>query len=309
MKFYRFVSVSIDNSDCMVYILFTKVNCIVGYWICKGEPPGTGAKMAKILVGTCGYGYNEWVGPVYPVGTKTEGFLPLYAGMFGTVELDYAYYAMPKAAQLAKMLEAAGPDLTFSIKAHESLTHKVNPEAWERDAKTYLEALEPLRAAGRLEAVLFQFPHSFHYEADNRRYLDKLLAFFKDVPSAVEFRNAGWINDRVIEDLRKRGVALASLDMPDLQGLPPALDVLTGSFAYIRLHGRNKAAWWGSNSAARYDYLYSEQELERWADRIRRIVIKADRILAYFNNHARGQAIKNGQMLTKILDKAGLFSD
>jgi uncharacterized protein YecE (DUF72 family) len=265
--------------------------------------------MATILVGTCGYHYTEWIGPVYPEGTKKEGFLPLYAGMFGTVELDYAYYAMPKAAQLAAMLETAGPDLTFSIKAHESLTHKVNPGGWEGDAKTYLAALEPLREAGRLEALLFQFPNSFHYEADNRRYLDKLLSFFKDVPSAVEFRNAEWINDRVIEGLRKRGAALVSLDMPDLRGLPPTLDVLTGRFAYIRLHGRNKETWWGSDSAARYDYLYSEQELEGWAARIKRIMIKADRILVYFNNHIRGQAIKNGQMLTKILDKAGLFTE
>lgn len=59
--------------------------------------------MAEILIGTCGYSYHEWVGPVYPVGTKPGGYLGCYAGMFPTVELDFAFYAMPKAENLAKM--------------------------------------------------------------------------------------------------------------------------------------------------------------------------------------------------------------
>jgi uncharacterized protein YecE (DUF72 family) len=179
------------------------------------------------------------------------------------------------------MIERAGPSFVFSIKAHETLTHRVNPGAWEGKAKTYLTALEPLLKTGRLGAVLFQFPYSFHYEPDQRRYLDKLLAYFKDIPSAVEFRNADWINTRVIEGLRKRGAALASLDMPDLKGLPPDTDVATSPLAYVRLHGRNKEAWWGSDAAAR--------------------------VLVYFNNHRRGQAAGNAQTLAKILEKAGLL--
>jgi uncharacterized protein YecE (DUF72 family) len=169
--------------------------------------------------------------------------------------------------------------------------------------------VEPFLRENRLGAVLFQFPYSFHYEPEKRRYLDKLLAFFKDVPSAVEFHNAEWINNRVIEGLKKREASLVSLDMPDLKGLPPALDVVTSPLAYIRLHGRNGETWWGSDAAARYDYLYSDKELEAWEDRIRRIVIKADRLLIYFNNHRRGQAVKNAQTLTKILEKAGLFTE
>jgi uncharacterized protein YecE (DUF72 family) len=263
--------------------------------------------MAEILVGTCGYHYVEWIGPVYPEGTKKEEFLAHYARMFPTVELNQPYYHMPTAGQLEGMMERAGPSFVFSIKAHETLTHRVNPGAWEGEAKTYLTALEPLLKTGRLGAVLFQFPFSFHYEPDQRRYLDKLLAYFKDVPSAVEFRNADWINTRVIDGLRKRGAALASLDMPDLKGLPPDMDVATSPLAYVRLHGRNKEAWWGSDAAARYDYLYSDKELEAWEDRIRRIVIKADRILVYFNNHRRGQAVENAQTLAKILEKAGLL--
>jgi uncharacterized protein YecE (DUF72 family) len=104
--------------------------------------------MAQILVGTCGYGYNEWVGPVYPQGAKPQERLALYSGLFRTVELDHTYYGMPKASNLAKMLLAGGPDLTFSIKAYRSLTHEINPSSWMADAKTYREAIEPVLQAG-----------------------------------------------------------------------------------------------------------------------------------------------------------------
>jgi uncharacterized protein YecE (DUF72 family) len=111
------------------------------------------------------------------------------------------------------------------------------------DAKIYREAIEALLAAGRLEVVLFQFPDTFHYEDDARRYLDKVLTYYKDVPLAVEFRGAEWINDRVINTLRERVTPLVALDMPDLEGLPPTIDTVTGKMAYIRLHGRNAKTW------------------------------------------------------------------
>jgi len=262
--------------------------------------------MGTILIGTCGYSYNEWVGPVYPEGSKREDFLSLYAASFRTVELDYTYYQMPKTEQLRRMAEE-GRDLSFSIKAHQSLTHKIDSAKWRDEAKVYIDALQPLRETGQLEAVLFQFPYSFHYEAENRRYLDKILEEFSSIQAAVEFRNADWLNNRVIDGLKARGAALVGLDMPELKGLPPKMDVVTAPLAYFRLHGRNKDTWWGSDSAARYDYLYSDQELEAAAERIKQIIVKADRIIIYFNNHRRGQAVKNATQLEKILEKAGLF--
>jgi len=261
--------------------------------------------MAEILIGTCGYSYNEWIGPVYPEGTKRERFLGLYAAMFKTVELDFAYYAMPQAANIRNMADEA-PGLSFAIKAHQSLTHKADSAKWRDEAKTYIQGIEPFREKGCLEAVLFQFPYSFHYEADNRRYLAQVLDEFSGITSAVEFRNTEWLNNRVIEGLKKRGTALVGLDMPALKGLPSTTDVVTAPLAYFRLHGRNKDTWWGSDSAARYDYLYSDNELEAVTERIKQIVVKADRLVIYFNNHARGQAVRNAETLKKILERAGL---
>jgi uncharacterized protein YecE (DUF72 family) len=263
--------------------------------------------MAEILIGTSGYSYHEWVGPVYPEGTKTKDYLPYYSGLFPTVELNFSYHAMPKAQNLAKMLADGGDKLTFSIKAHRTLTHEINPSLWEGEAKTYLTAIEPMLGAGRLEAVLFQFPYSFHYTVDNRRYLDKLLTYFKGVPLAVEFRTADWFTGKVIEGMKARNVPLVSLDLPELPKLPPTMDVVTSSLAYIRLHGRNKETWWGSDDHARYDYLYDDSEIDAWAERIKRITEQAKRIVVYFNNHPFGKAVRNAQTLEKILKKIGII--
>jgi len=258
--------------------------------------------MGTIAIGTSGYSYNEWVGSFYPSGSKSEDFLPFYASEFSTVELNFSYYTMPTAEQLRRMVETA-PSLFYAIKAPGSLTHKVDPHKWQDDAKTYLTSLKPLLEAEKLEAVLFQFPFSFHYEADTRRHLASLLDCFVGIPCAVEFRNTDWSNNRVIDELKKRKIAYVSTDLPDLKGLPPVLDVNTSNLAYFRLHGRNTEQWWGSDSRSRYDYLYSDKELEGAAERIKRIIVKADKILVYFNNHARAQAVKNAATLKKLLTK------
>ena len=265
--------------------------------------------MAEILIGTSGYSYHEWVGPVYPEGSKPNQYLALYSALFPTVELNFSYYGMPKAENLSKMLSDGGPTLSYSIKAYQTLTHKIDANGWEADAKTYLQAIEPLLEAKRLEAVLFQFPYSFHYTDDNRKYLDKLLKFFSGVPVAVEFRTSDWYTGRLLEGMKSRGVPLVSLDLPELPKLPPAMDVVTAPVAYIRLHGRNKEAWWGNDDHARYDYLYTDREVEAWADRIERISGQAQRILVYFNNHPMGKAARNAQTLEVILKKIGLMKD
>ncbi|WP_320130078.1 DUF72 domain-containing protein [uncultured Sphaerochaeta sp.] len=257
--------------------------------------------MANILIGTSGYSYTEWVGPVYPEGTKASEYLSLYADRFETVELNFSYYRMPVADQLQAMHEQA-PSLVFSIKAHESLTHSIDPANWKREATIFRSALEPLLNTDSLEAVLLQFPYSFHYEPDQRRYLDALLRFFPGIPLAVEFRNAQWYNNRTLDALKSLKVAFVSLDLPQIQGNPPLMDVSTAPLAYIRLHGRNQAAWWGSDAAARYDYLYSDRELLSIVQRVRGLALGSGTVVVYFNNHRRGQAVKNAQRLRSLLE-------
>lgn len=163
--------------------------------------------MATILIGTSGYSYTEWVGPVYPEGTRQKDYLPLYAQEFATVELNFSYYQMPKGEQLETMIEQSSQRLSFSIKAHQSLTHTVDTASWKESAHQFCRAADVPLQKGLLAALLFQFPYSFHYETDQRRYLDALLRECSSFPLAVEFRNAQWYNSRTIEALRTRGIS------------------------------------------------------------------------------------------------------
>ncbi len=257
--------------------------------------------MSTLLIGTSGYSYTEWVGPVYPKGTTQQAFLSHYAQLFSTVELNFSYYRMPEATQLSVMHQEA-PSVQFSIKAHQSLTHSIETGSWREQVRLFRRALEPLIKEDVLSAVLLQFPFSFHYEIDQRKYLDSLLKTLSPLPLAVEFRNAQWYNNRTLDALKERNIALASLDLPSVKGNPPIMDVQTSSIAYLRLHGRNEQTWWGSDSASRYDYLYSNKELESLLERIRWLAKDTQKVLIYFNNHRRGQAVTNALALKALAE-------
>jgi uncharacterized protein YecE (DUF72 family) len=260
--------------------------------------------MTEILVGTCGYGYTQWVGPVYPEGTKQTQFLSSYAALFPTVELNQPFYRMPTAAQFRKNLEQAGPSLLFAVKANMALTHRMDFSSWEADAEAFKGAIEPLREAKRLAAVLFQFPPQFRNDETRRRHLFALLDAFADVPVALEFRHAGWYNNAMVEICRQRRIAFVSTDFPELPGLPPLMDVVTAPFAYFRLHGRNGAGWTGKDETSRYDYVYSATELESLAARVKGIVQRTERIFVYFNNTGM---VQNAQVFIGILNRIGLL--
>ena len=122
----------------------------------------------------------------------------------------------------------------------------------------------------------------------------------------VEFRGIDWINNRVFDALRERSVGYCSVDAPELKGLIPPADIVTSSLAYIRFHGRNKKNWWGSDAAARYDYLYKEDELKGWIARIKSMAQSAQKIRIYFNNHFQGQAPANAMLLKRMLFQEGV---
>ncbi|MDX9915191.1 MAG: DUF72 domain-containing protein [Sphaerochaeta sp.] len=255
--------------------------------------------MSTVLIGTSGYSYTEWVGPFYPQGTRGEEYLPFYAHHFPTVELNFSYYRMPEATQLAVMHQSA-PTVRFSIKAHQSMTHRVDPHRWREQSALFYRALEPFLQAAVLDAVLLQFPYSFHYEVEERRYLDALVQNLSGLPLAVEFRNSRWYNNRTLDALRTRGISFVSLDLPAVEGNPPMMDVPTANLAYLRLHGRNRDTWWGSDAASRYDYLYSEGELTLIAERLTALASQVEKTVVYFNNHKSGQAVANARRLSEL---------
>lgn len=255
--------------------------------------------MGDILVATSGYSYDDWRGVLYPDELPKEEFLRYYALFFPFVELNFSYYAMPTQKSLAAMVGRTPEGFLFSIKAHQSLTHKPGP-GWKDDAAVFLKAATTLADAGRLAAVLLQLPFSFHHTPENRAYLAALLDALWPLPRVVEFRNDEWAGERVYDELEKRGIGCVMVDRPDLPGLPPMDQRVTGSIGYVRFHGRNSEQWWSGDNVSRYDYLYEEDELRTWVPRLK-VMAKAATVLVAFNNHAKGKATKNARELSSML--------
>ncbi len=256
--------------------------------------------MAKVLIGTSGYSYADWVGPFYPAGTGERDYLPYYASQFSFVELNFSYYSMPSAPLMDRLAAKTGSEFTFAVKSHKSLTHEVT-DRLDKDVEAFRNGIRPLQDAGKLAAVLVQFPYSFHYTDENRVRLDRLTHGLAGLPTAVEFRNEEWVRDRVLEELKKRGAGFVNVDQPELPKLIRPSAHVTADPGYVRFHGRNKLNWWTGDNVSRYDYLYNDEELSGWIDRIRAMLSLVRVLLITFNNHSRGQAIVNARRMKELL--------
>lgn len=165
-----------------------------------------------------------------------------------------------------------------------------------------------LRAAGKLGAVLLQFPFSFHRTAENIAYLRKLLKRFADYPLVVEVRHASWNDKNFYEMLHERGVGFCNIDQPLIgRSLQPSEET-TAKIGYVRLHGKRYDTWFSDDpnmpTAERYNYLYSEKELEPWAERIRSVANDAETTFVITNNHYQGKGVVNALQLISLLTSA-----
>jgi uncharacterized protein YecE (DUF72 family) len=268
------------------------------------SPPGP---LADIRIGTSGYDYPEWERVLYSKGIGRKEYLGAYSEVFGTLELNFPYYGMPKPETIRELMARARRPIDFAIKANQALTHKINPATWKDSVEEFAKGIAPLHESGRLCAVLLEFPFSFRYRDEERRYLDKALKALSAFPLVVEFRSAQWFNARVIDGLKARRVGLCSVDLPRLEGLPPLSDLVTSETAYVRFHGRNEATWWNGDAGTRYEYLYTRDELDAWVPRLEAMSTQAKNIRVYFNNHRRGDAPTNARQLMALATAAKLI--
>src|SRR5436190_191860 len=261
--------------------------------------------LRDILVGPAGWSYADWRGRVFPetAGTKFDT-LALVARYFDTVEINSSFYYPPKPetarAWLARV--AHNPRFIFTAKLHKVFTHK-RERLTQDDEGVFRAGIDPLMAAGKLGAVLVQFPWSFKNDAEERVYLDQLIQRFQEYPLVVELRHESWNTPRVLQTLEDLRVGLCDIDQPQFaNSIKPSAEV-TSSIGYIRLHGRNYQNWFRTeaNVLERYDYLYSREELDPWIDRIKEVSDKAKQTFVITNNHARGQSLVNAfEILAQI---------
>lgn len=197
---------------------------------------------------------------------------------------------------------SANPRFRFTVKLWQCFTHKSEPVSSEEE-KIFKGGLEPLMETGLLGCLLIQFPWSFRCSSENRLRLVELFERFQEYPRVLEVRHASWNNPAVFDFLAEQNVGFVNIDQPLIgRSLGPTEQAI-GSIGYVRLHGRNYGEWFKEDAGRdeRYNYLYSEEELGPWAERVRRIAAKSEETYVITNNHYRGQAVVNALQLKFML--------
>lgn len=272
----------------------------------RSAPPNgvsaSGGTAASIHLGTSGFQFDDWVGSFYPPGIQKRQMLEYYARHFSCVEINATYYRIPPPTTAASWIRRTPPEFRFIVKAHRSTTHERRD--MEREMPAFLDAIEPLRANERMGGVLLQLPGSFRFGRDALGHLSRARALLEGLPVFVEFRHRSWMRDDVFAFLSDRDIGYCAVDEPDLDTLVPPIVRVTSRDGYVRFHGRNRGAWYGSTRKPgedRYDWRYTREELAGWVEKIRAVAARTRRTWVFFNNCHEGKAVEGAHMLAEML--------
>ncbi len=260
---------------------------------------------ARVLVGPSGWSYPDWAGIVYPrhAGKRFDA-LAFIARYFDAVEVNTSFYRIPSPRMVDSWVHrVADRPLRFAFKLTQTFTHE-RGDYTQTDVQAYHEAVEPVAAAGRLGAVLVQFPWSFRRTPEALDWIRRLHGDFGQLPLAVEVRHTSWDVPDTPAELTAMGVALCNIDQPLLHDCIGPSAHRTAPLAYFRFHGRRRDTWFAQNIKPfeRYDYLYTPAELAEWIPRIREVAQTASEVFVFTNNHYRGQGPANALQLRAILE-------
>jgi uncharacterized protein YecE (DUF72 family) len=303
-----------------------------------GAPAWTGEH--TVLTGSCSWTDKtlvedaEW----YPrKSMSAEERLRYYAAQFPLTEIDSTYYAPPAERQVALWAERVPSGFRFDVKAYSLLTgHPTRPQSLWRDMREALPpdvvekrniypkhlgaeamdeawrrfeaALRPLHDAGRLGAVLFQYPPWFGPRRDNREEIEALRERLPDYRISVEFRSPRWLEsdrdrERTLAMLEELGLVFVSVDAPAVSELPRVMAVTNSDLFMVRFHGRSDSTWKGNarTAAERFRYLYSEDELSEFIAPIAEHAAEARETHLLMNNCYRDYSVRNASQLRDLL--------
>jgi len=273
-----------------------------------------------MFIGCSGWSYDDWVGRFYPVdlAKRKGGWFSYYAGFFKTVEINSSFYRVPNEFMVRSWINKAAhlDGFEYSLKLPRLITHdsleKGEEEKAARQASSFEQiCVEPLHDAGLLGCALIQLSPYVKHGEQSLSSLERLLGSVRcDLfRYAVEFRHRSWLDDKgtelkeeVLDLLRRNGVANVIMDGPGF----PITRSLTADHVYVRFHGRNRDIWFRDEPEDdyrinRYDYLYSEGDLAKWASMISDIGGHAKSVHVYFNNHGRAKAVRNAFQMMDLL--------
>ena len=296
--------------------------------------------MAKIRVGTCSWTDPTLISCrcFYPDSAHSaEARLQYYAGQFNIVEVDSSYYSLPNERNSYLWAERTPDDFIFDFKVFRLFTQhptpvnslpknvreQLTPESQQkknlyyRDLpaelmddlwKRFESALLPLDSAGKLGVVLFQFPPWFYPGDEQREYILSCKQKLPQYRLAIEFRHNSWLNsknmERTLAFLRDNDLPFVCVDEPQgfKSSLPPVAEA-TSDIGLVRFHGRNTDTWEkrGIGPAERFNYLYTEEELKRWAEKIGNLTAQTKEMHVLFNNCYQDKAVVNARQMGFML--------
>lgn len=260
-----------------------------------------------VRVGPAGWAYDDWKGVVYPEGMREHPLRRLSA-LFDAVEVNASFYRPLTAKTTARWPEhvSGNPRFRFTAKLWRRFTHEIEGAPDAAALAGFLEGFAPLEERGLLGTLLVQFPWSFRRTVANRQYLARLLDLLGERPVVVEIRHASWNRPEVFAAMAARRAAFCNIDQPLFRDSLAPTENVTAPIAYVRLHGRNAQDWFRESAGRdeRYDYLYSEAELQPWVDKVVRMQATAPEVYVVTNNHFRGQAVVNALEIQKALGQS-----
>lgn len=262
---------------------------------------------AKIRVGTCNWADHT---NFYPPTLKANERLTYYARHFSLVEVDSTFYHLQSASNFARWAERTPEGFVFDVKAYRELTwHDRQKEPSAETFERFGASLRPLHEAGKLRAILFQFPPWFTDQPGNRDYLSTCQEFFPGQTLAVEFRHRSWLTPESREEtlafLRERGLVYVMVDEPQIgSGSVSAVIAATSpSLAIARFHGRNRQTWYArvETTGERFNYLYQPEELREWLPGLEDVAAQASEVHVLLNNNRANYAVRNAKDFQMLL--------
>jgi uncharacterized protein YecE (DUF72 family) len=244
--------------------------------------------MGKPYIGTSGWSYEDWIGPFYPENIKKGKMLDFYTQEFNLVEINSTFYALPNKYAVLAWNRKTPDDFVFTSKIPREITHKRFLKNTEPVFKEFYSLMHPLIDSGKLGCFLIQLPPKFSTEFKGQ--LKEFLNFLPDtVNFAVEFRHTSWDDLDDYSFLKEHNTAFTVTDSVKMKPQPR----ITADFGYVRWHGRNPKHW--------YDYEYTEEELQEWLPQVEHMQESTEKLYLQFNNHPRGQAIRNARTLKDLM--------
>ena len=266
----------------------------------------------KLYIGTSGWSYPKgegtWTGYFYPPGKINE--LEYYSQFFNTVEINSSFYRPPNPGYVYNWVRRVPEGFLFTVKLWQKFTHpKMYKEATgeeavisQKDVDIFKQSIEPLVKYGKLGALLAQFPPSFKNDSYGKQILNAVIRTFGQYRLAVELRHRSWSDDKETATLlRENYASWVQIDEPKFKTSVAEDLPITSDMIYFRFHGRNAEMWWKGNTETRYQYLYSQEEVNELMDKVKSLTEKAKLAFVLFNNHWRGYAPRNAVDMQKAL--------